>query len=117
MNGVYLTPGELDALGAGVLQAGCGCAGNCQCKPEPGEECPACKRRVPHPPKPSSPKSRTRSYRVPQDEEAAHEDVLVQAAKHLGVFERPFWQFWTHTYALALVLQDESLRGVGGKSG
>ena len=79
--------------------------------PAPGETCESCGRRVPHPKKPTSPNSKPRSYRVPLDEADAHEEVLTQAAKHLGTHERPLWQWQTYTIALALVLQDEKLRG------
>lgn len=78
---------------------------------EPGQECVSCGRRMPYPKRLTSPTSKTRSYRLPVDEDEAHEEVLTQAAKHLGTFERPHWQFQTLTIALALVLQDERLRG------
>lgn len=78
---------------------------------EPGHTCPRCQRRVPHPKKPSSPTTKTTSYRVPVDEQKAHEEVLEAAAKFLGTHSRPHWKFQTFTLALAAVLQDESLRG------
>jgi hypothetical protein len=78
---------------------------------EPGQDCPTCERRVPYPKKPTSPNTKPKSYRVPLDEVEAHSDVLTQAAKHLGTHERPHWQYQTYTIALALVLQDEKLRG------
>jgi hypothetical protein len=86
--------------------------GNLIDTPGAGETCELCKRRVPHPKKETSPVSKTRAYRVPLDEADAHEEVLTQAAKFLGSYERPHWQFQTLTIALALVLQDESLRGM-----
>ena len=79
--------------------------------PEPGQTCGVCKRRVPHPRKESSPVTKTVSYRVPVDEHEAHKDVLETAAKFLGVHEQPHWQFKAMSLALALVLQDEDLRG------
>ena len=82
----------------------------------PGVACPTCERRIPHPRKESSPQSKVRSYRLPTDEADAHEVILTQAAKHLGTFERPYWQFATYTVALALVLQDESMRGFAHRS-
>lgn len=78
---------------------------------EPGHTCPTCERRVPHERRPTSPTTKTRSYRVPLDEDEAHADVLTSAAKHLGTHERPHWQFQTYSIALALVLQDASLAG------
>jgi hypothetical protein len=80
-------------------------------RPGPGEKCPVCERRVSHPKKDDSPTSKPRSYRVPIDEADAHQDVLEAASKFLGTYERPFWQFQTYALALALVLQDEGMRG------
>lgn len=77
----------------------------------PGQTCPSCERRFPYPKKESSPTTKTRSYRVPLDEAEAHEDVLKVAAKYLGVYEQPHWIFKTYALSLALVLQDETLRG------
>ena len=78
---------------------------------EPGSTCPTCERRIPYPRKDSTPTTRTKSYRIPVDEVDAHEQVLEAASKHLGTFGRPYYPFQTYTLALALVLQDESLRG------
>lgn len=78
---------------------------------EPGQVCSTCGRRVNHPKKDSSPVTKTRSYRVPVDEDEAHGVVLQEAAKHLGTHERPHWQFQTYSLSLALVLQDASLAG------
>lgn len=84
--------------------------------PEPGQTCGVCKRRMPHPRKESSPVTKTVSYRVPVDEAEAHREVLEESAKFLHTHERPHWQFHTLTLALAVVLQDESLRGIGHRS-
>lgn len=59
---------------------------------EPGQTCEECGRKVPYP---------KRSE---------------QAARFLGTSERPHERFWTVTFALATVLQDESLRGAGQRS-
>jgi hypothetical protein len=83
---------------------------------EPGQVCEGCGRRMPHPKKPSSPDTVVFSYRVPVDEAEAHRETRVIAAEFLGTFQRPHWQFWTLTFALATVLQDESLRGAGQRS-
>lgn len=77
---------------------------------EPGQSCPTCERRLPFPRKESSPTSKTFAYRVPVDEAEAHQDVLEQAARFVGVGEQPFERFKVVALALALVLQDESLR-------
>lgn len=79
---------------------------------EPGDCCPECNQRKPHPRKQTSPDSRVRSYRLPLEENDSHAEILQVAAEHLGCFDRPFWQFQTLTYALALVLQDESLKNI-----
>ena len=83
---------------------------------EPGQVCGGCGRKVPHPRKETSPDTKTVSYRVPVDEVDAHKVVLTEAGKHLGTSGRPHEVFWTYTYALAAVLQDESLRGAGRRS-
>lgn len=83
---------------------------------EPGQTCPTCERRLPHPRKQTSPDSVVFSYRVPVDEADAHREVREETARFLGTHERPHWQFWTMTFALATVLQDESLRGAGQRS-
>lgn len=81
---------------------------------QPGQTCPECARRVPHPKKKTSPTSKTISYRIPLDEAEAHEEVAEAAAHHIGVYERPHWRYLLNTYAYAAVLQDESLKGVAG---
>ena len=83
---------------------------------EPGQTCSNCGRRVPHPRKPSSPDTKVFSYRVPLDEADAHAEIRDQAAKFLGTAGRPHDVFWTLTFALATVIQDESLRGAGQRS-
>jgi hypothetical protein len=79
--------------------------------PHPGEKCPTCERKVPHPRKESSPTSKTRAYRLPVDENTSHEDVYTAAAEFVGAKGKPFEQFKTYTIALAALLQDESWRG------
>ena len=83
---------------------------------DPGQTCPTCDRRVPHPRKQTSPETRIFSYRVPADEADAHAVVREEASRYLGTVGRPHEAFWTLTYALAAVLQDESLRGIGQRS-
>ena len=83
---------------------------------EAGKVCDGCGRRVPHPRKESSPETKVLAYRVPLDEVEAHKVVRDEAAKHLGTAGRPHEVFWTYTFALAAVLQDESLQGAGQRS-
>lgn len=83
---------------------------------EPGQTCESCGRRMPHPRKHTSPDTVVFSYRVPVDEAEAHKVVRDEAAKFLATAGRPHDVFWTLTFALAAVLQDESLRGVGQRS-
>jgi hypothetical protein len=80
---------------------------------QPGQTCEACKRKIPHPKKPSSPTTKPVSYRVPLDEVQAHQETLEAAAHFVGVAEQPFSHFKVYTLALALLLQDEGLRGYG----
>ena len=79
---------------------------------EPGQTCEGCGRRVPHERKPASPSTAVVSYRLPQDEYDAHRETLEAAARYLGTYERPHWQFWTCVYALARTLQDPDMQGV-----
>lgn len=79
---------------------------------EPGTVCPQCERRVPHPKSEHTPKSAVASYRMPVDEAEAHRDTLEATARYIGAFERPYWQFWVITYALARVLQDPEMQGI-----
>jgi hypothetical protein len=83
---------------------------------KPGQTCVSCGRRMPHPRKQTSPDTVVFSYRVPADEAEAHREIRETAAKFLSTYERPHWQFWTFAFALATVLQDESLRGAGQRS-
>lgn len=83
---------------------------------EPGHTCPTCDRRVPHPRQAKTPDTVVFSYRVPADEAEAHREIREVTARFLGTHERPYWQFWTFAFALASVLQDESLRGAGQRS-
>jgi hypothetical protein len=83
----------------------------------PGDTCPTCERRKPFPKKEATPVTKVKAYRVPVDEAVAHDDVLDEAAKHLGTFGRPYHHWATITVALALVLQDENLRGYAHRAG
>lgn len=77
----------------------------------PGSTCPTCSRRVNHERKPSSPTTKPVSYRVPLDEVEAHAVTLDEAARFVGCAEQPFASFKVIALALAVLLQDESLRG------
>lgn len=83
---------------------------------EPGQTCETCKRKVPYPRRESSPSSKTFAYRVPNDEAVAHQELLEEAARFVGVAEQPFERFKLLALAVALVLQDESLRGFAQKA-
>lgn len=73
--------------------------------PRPGETCVGCGRRVPHPKKSSSPKSRPISYRVPEEHMDTHKEILEAAARHAGVYDKPFWMEKLATIGAALILQ------------
>lgn len=72
---------------------------------EPGSTCPTCERRIPHPKKKTSPKSKVISYRVPEEVQVEYQEVLEAAATHAGTIGKPFWQWQTMNLALALLLQ------------
>jgi hypothetical protein len=84
--------------------------------PEPGTVCPTCSRRVNHPKKHDSPTSRGRTYKVPADELAAHDEILDTAAEYIGAAETPFAKFKTITAALACLLQDPGAKGLHGET-
>ena len=78
---------------------------------EPGQTCPECKRRVPHPKKPSSPKTKVFAVRVPVDEIEAFTELIDVAARHLAAQARPHHRFWALHYALVCLLQSEEFAG------
>jgi hypothetical protein len=71
----------------------------------PGAECPTCHRRVPFPRSEASPASKVVAYRVPTDGVDDHKAVIDAAARHLGVFESPYWRYRSIATGLILVLQ------------
>ena len=77
----------------------------------PGQPCPYCGKRGDYPRKLTSPKSWPVSYRVPADDLEEHKEQLATAARHLGTYEQPHWQFWTYHFALAEVLGNPQLAG------
>lgn len=79
--------------------------------PGPGDKCPTCARKVPHERKPSSPTSKPTSFRVPADEATAFSETLEAAGQHVGTAGQPFETFKTLTLALALLLQDDTVKG------
>jgi len=83
----------------------------------PGANCPTCNRRVPKPKTEKTPPTKHKGYWVPADEHEAHEEILATAAQFLGCYEQAFYEFKTVTLALALVLQDENLRGFAQRGG
>ncbi len=99
-------PGVDPSLAASAVAAGAETAAS----PPPGSDCPTCQRRVPHPAKPRSPKSTPIGLRVPVDEEEAFKATERAAAEWVGVYEQPLFRFKLYSLALALVLQDESLK-------
>ncbi len=80
----------------------------------PGETCPTCSRRVPHPKTPSTPITKPISYRVPLDEADAHTELIDTVAEILGVTENKYHRFVALSYALAVVLQGARLEETGG---
>lgn len=71
-----------------------------------GQECPTCFRRVPKAKKPSSPQTKVISIRVPIDSVETFEEILEQAAKNAGLYEKGHWKFWTVHRGLVHVLQE-----------
>ena len=71
-----------------------------------GQECPTCRRKVPRAKKPSSPKTKVLSIRIPIDDAEKFGEILAAAAKHDGQYEKPHWQYWTVLRGLVRTLQD-----------
>ena len=78
---------------------------------QPGETCQLCKRRVPHPKKPTSPKTKVWAMRVPVDESDAWDELVEAASKHLGSQGRPHDKFWTLQLAIVFMLQAQESAG------
>jgi hypothetical protein len=74
----------------------------------PGEKCPTCERKFPHPKKPSSPTSKTKSFRLPLDVADSYDELVEAAAEHLGIAKEPFAHFNAVNAGLVLVLQSEA---------
>jgi hypothetical protein len=86
-------------------------------RPIPGEDCPTCNRRVPKLKTEKTPPTKHKGYWVPADEYPTHEELLAAAAQFLGCYDQAFYEFKTVTLALALILQDENLRGFAQRGG
>ena len=71
----------------------------------PGDTCPTCSRRVPHPKKATSPTTRPIAYRAPLDEYEAHLEVIDAVAELLGVKSEKFHRYKAISYAMAAVVQ------------
>ena len=70
----------------------------------PGDTCPTCSRRVPHPKKATSPTTKPIAYRAPLDEYEAHLEVIDAVAELLGVKSEPFHRYKAISYCAAAVL-------------
>ena len=74
----------------------------------PGNDCPTCHRRVPHPKKPSSPESEVFSTRMPLGEKKTFNEMIDAAAKSHGLHDKPHHKYWTLLHGLVLLLQEPS---------
>lgn len=74
---------------------------------EPGATCPTCARKVPHPRKPSSPKSAVKSYRIPAEAKEDWDEMVDAAAAHLGCQKEPYATYKALLTGLVLVLQSQ----------
>lgn len=71
-----------------------------------GQECPTCRRRVPKAKKPSSPKTKVVSLRVPVDDAETFEEILTAAGRNAGLLEKGHWRYFTVLQGLVLLLQE-----------
>jgi len=72
---------------------------------EPGKPCATCGRRIPHPKKDTSPKTKVFGVRVPVGDAEAFGELVDAAAGYLGAAGRPHDRYWTLHYALVALLQ------------
>lgn len=72
---------------------------------EPGKPCPTCERRVPHPKKPTTPKTKTFSVRVPVDDAETFNELIDATAEHLGIKQNPYHKYNALLIAMTLALQ------------
>ena len=80
----------------------------------PGDKCPTCERRLPHPRQATSPTTKPLAYRIPLDEYDAHLEVIDAVADLLGVTAEKYHRYRTMSYCLAAVLQGARLEETGG---
>lgn len=87
----------------------------------PGDKCPTCERRLPHPKKADSPQSKVWAMRLPNDEVDAHNELTEALADHLGIStSEKFWKWKTDAMAKVIALQTPAhviaqlLEGKGG---
>lgn len=78
----------------------------------PGDPCPACKRKIPHPKKESSPTSKTVSFRVPLDAAEDFKEILDAAEEHCEAAGEPFSKYKAMLTGLILLLDGPKLRRV-----
>ena len=80
----------------------------------PGEECPSCRRRVPHPKKKSSPQTQVFSTRVPIDDAETFKSMVDAAAEHMGIKAKPHHVYNVLLTGVTLVLQSPKEHLPGG---
>lgn len=80
----------------------------------PGEECPACHRRVPRPKQADSPPSKVISFRVPEDEVESFLEVVETATEHTGSADHPYAKYRVMLRGMVLILQEPQATFEGG---
>ena len=80
----------------------------------PGEECPSCRRRVPHPKKKSSPQTSVFSTRVPIDDADTFKSMVDAAAEHMGIKSKPHHVYNVLLTGVTLILQSPKEHLPGG---
>ena len=106
-----LTEGESDAGHHASSEMASGGAVQVPPSVSPGETCPVCERRVPHPKKKTSPKSKPFAFRIPLDATDQFKEIVDAAAEHLGCKEEPNHVYKTLLSALVLLLQEDKPEG------
>ena len=81
---------------------------------EPGQTCVVCKRRVPHPRKETSPRTKPLSYRIPEGEYEAHLETIDAVAELLGIKETKYHRYNTVNAGMLALLQGARLEETGG---
>ena len=108
------TPSRSAVVDPGVIPPGPS-GGDPAASLSPGTTCDKCGRKVPHPRKPSSPKSAVKSYRIPADAREEWDEMVDAAASYMGIEKEPYATYKVLLTALVILLQTPA-NEIGGRA-